>query len=284
MGVPLPMTMPEQFGRYQLHGLLGHGAAGEVYDAFDPSAGCRVAIKILPPALLEGPEGVERRTRFLAGAEAMRRLIHPGIVAVREHGCQEDGTPYIVMERVRGRTLREVMRLHMRFTLTSVVRVNLRLLDPLAYLHAQGLVHLDLKPANLLLLPGWRVKIADFGLARYREPGRIPAGATVAGTLGYMAPEQLMGSEPDPRTDLFAVGVILYELLTGVKPFRGHTRGELIQRVLHHDPSPPSRHAPGLPPAWDELVQRALAKRPGKRFQSAPDLAAALSDLRGVLP
>lgn len=267
------MFPPERIGPFELHGLLGHGSAGQVYAAVDTRRGERVALKLLPPSLLEGPLGGERRARFLEEGRLAAALNHPGLVRILDYGSA-DGLPYLVMEYVHGRSLREVMNLRIPMPLAVLGDMALNILNPLAHLHGAGMVHRDLKPGNLLVFPPWRVKIADFGLARFRDTVSTHGRFRVSGTPGYMAPEQLMGLEADPRTDLFAVGVILYELLTGVRPFQGEREG--VEGVLYQDAPPPSRHAPGLPPAWDALLARALARRPGDRFPSAQAFAVAL--------
>lgn len=265
---------PEKIGKYTISRPLGKGAMGMVYEGFDPVIERKVAIKTILGEYLEAAEMQEAITRFKREAQAGGRLQHPAIVGVYEYGG--DGhMAFIVMEYVEGEELRRLLGGGKRFELIDVFEIMKQLLGALDYSHKQGVVHRDIKPANLMIMPGPKVKVMDFGIARLESSSLTQTG-TVVGTPTHMAPEQLMGITADGRADIWSSGVILYELLTGVSPFLAETPATVMHRVLQKNPDPPSTLNQSLPPGFDGVVARALAKKPEERFQTARDFQAAL--------
>ncbi|HWP11910.1 MAG TPA: serine/threonine-protein kinase [Ramlibacter sp.] len=285
-----------KLGKYQIRRTLGKGAMGIVYEGFDPVIERTVAIKTILPSQLNGAEFANLMARFKREAQAAGRLNHPGIVAIYEYGediaqdiTEEEATmlaapsaapgaqrvAYIAMEFVKGRELRDFFEKGERFALNEVVRVMSEMLDALDHAHAHGVVHRDMKPANLIVLDNGRLKVADFGIARIEASELTQTGA-VLGTPSYMSPEQFMGHPVDGRSDLFSCGVILYQLLTGEKPFTGESTTTIMYKVLREEPVPPSELNLSLAPALDAVVKKALAKQPAQRFQTGREFAQAL--------
>lgn len=268
--------IPKQLGKYEIRGELGRGAMGVVYDGWDPGIGRRVALKTVRRDQLEGNEAEELLSRFKREAQAAGRLSHPGIVAVYEYG-EDAGTAFIAMEFVEGRELKDFFDKNERFPIAEIVRVMTQLLEAIGHAHANGIVHRDIKPANVFLLKDGRVKVGDFGIARLESSNLTQAGS-VLGTPAYMSPEQFMGQTVDARSDLFSAGVILYQFLTGEKPFTGQLT-TIMHKVLKEDPIAPSELNVQVPAAFDALVKKALAKRPDERFQNAGAFICALQSV-----
>jgi serine/threonine-protein kinase len=246
---------------------------GVVYEAFDPLIQRIVALKTIRPDQLAGGNAEEILARFRREAQAAGRLSHPNIVAI--HDCGEDaGVWYIAMELVHGRELKEYFEKNERFATADAVRILSQILAALGYSHRLGVVHRDIKPSNIFLLPDGTVKVADFGIAHI-ESSELTQVGTVLGTPAYMSPEQILGLPVDGRSDLFSVGVILYQFLTGERPFTGNAT-ITMRKVLEEDPLPPSRFNVQIPGAMDAVVRKALAKKPEERFQSAEEFATAL--------
>jgi TPR repeat protein/tRNA A-37 threonylcarbamoyl transferase component Bud32 len=266
---------PKRFGPYLVRRELGRGAMGVVYEAFDALLGRPVAVKALRIEPKDPAEAEALRLRFRREAQAARRLSHPNIVGVYAYG-EAGGAlrPYIAMELVSGRDLRRALEAGRRFTLREARRIMRQLLGALEHAHTHGVVHRDIKPANLMLRDDGRLKVMDFGVAKL-DTGESAQWGSPIGTLSHMSPEQLAGQPVDRRSDLFSCGVLLYQLLTGEAPFGG-SMASVIQKVLYQDPVPPSMVAPGVPAVLDPVVQRALAKRPAERHDSARALAVAL--------
>jgi predicted Ser/Thr protein kinase len=264
---------PERLGKYLIRRQIGKGSMGVVYEAFDPVIERRVAVKMIRPDDFGTVQGADLVVRLKREAQAAGRLNHPGIVAIHDFG-EGDGTAYIAMEYVEGRELRDLLDSGQRFTPRESVRIVGATLSALQHAHERGVTHRDIKPANVILLPDGAVKIADFGVARIEHSELTQAG-TIIGTPMYMSPEQILGLPVDGRSDLFSCGVLLYELLTGTKPFTGSV-ATVIRQVLEVDPPAPSRADTALGPRWDALMRQALAKKPEHRFRSAREMAAAL--------
>jgi len=265
--------MAEYLGKYELRAVLGKGAMGTVYDGFDPLIARQVAIKTVRLPAPDDHEALEELARFRREAQAAGRLSHPNIVGVFDYGETPD-LAYIVMEFVDGATLKHLTDKHERFELPEIVRLMTELMAGLQYSHDRGVVHRDIKPANIMLTKKGEVKIADFGIARIESSSMTQAG-TMLGTPSYMSPEQFMGATVDARTDIYSSGVLLYQLLTGEKPFEGGLTA-IMHKVLNTDPPPPSALAVTVSPAFDAVVKKAMAKRPEDRFASASEFAGAV--------
>ena len=248
---------------------------GVVYEGHDPMIERAVALKVLRLDEGNAELAAKLRMRFRREAQAAGRLSHPGIVAIHEYG--EDGaagTAFIAMELVRGRDLKSAFDAGNRFTLEQTARLMAELLAALQHAHERGVVHRDIKPGNIILIEGGGVKVADFGIARL-DTSELTQLGSVLGTVSHMAPEQLTGEPVDGRSDLYSCGVILYQLLTGERPFGGPP-ASLMHKVLHEQPVPPSQRAPALPVALDAVVLKAMAKEPAQRHADARTFAAAL--------
>ena len=267
------MLPPELNQKYELRGTLGAGAMGTVYDAVDRIIERRVAIKVVNRPSENDPEGVEAHARFRREAQAAGRLSHPNIVAVYEYG--ENATQaWIVMELVEGGSLKGRLDRHERFTIPEIVRIMGEVCAALHYSHQRGVVHRDIKPGNIMLTPEGQVKITDFGIARLENSSMTQVG-TLIGTPSYMAPEQFRGEPVDLRADIWAAGVMLYQLLTGEKPFEGGFSA-VMHKALHTEPPPPSSLSVTTPRAFDAVIAKALAKRPEDRYPSAAAFAEAI--------
>ncbi len=265
-------------GRYELRDQIGRGAFGIVHEVYDRRLGRLAALKTMPIGALDNAEAAADLHRFHQEAQAVARLSHPGIVTVHDFG-ETGGNAWIVMELVIGETLRAVLDRGERPPIRECARVVTDLLDALHYAHGRGIVHRDVKPANILLAVGAEdglgaVRLADFGIALMGESGATSPGEMV-GTPSTMSPEQLRGDPVDGRADLWAVGIILYELLTGQRPFSGGVPA-IFAAILAQQPTPPSELVPGLPAGFDAVIERALAKAPEDRFQSASAMAEAV--------
>src|SRR6478672_3268118 len=249
---------------------------GEVYRGEDTRLGRPVALKFLPASLKSDPES---RARLLNEARAASMLRSPNIAVTYDIG-EESGTDFIVMEYVDGELLSaRVARGPM--PLREVIEIGIQVADALDEAHSRGIIHRDIKSANLMRTERGLVKVLDFGLAKFISNGAVAGDVTqaqmtmagmVVGTVSYMAPEQALGRPIDHRVDLFSLGVVLFELLTGQMPFGGSTPTEIIDRILHEVPPAPSRYATGVPPGLDVIVARALEKDPVFRYQQAGDL------------
>jgi serine/threonine-protein kinase len=267
-------TTPQRLldGRYELGALIGQGTFGRVFRGYDRRLARPVAVKVIKPWWTEEPEWAER---FEREAQLMARLGDPGIVQIHDIGHSEDGL-YYVAELIDGESLADRLS---RGALPppEALEMAVRLCRALAPAHAQRVVHRDIKPGNVLITLDGRVKVADFGVARLAEGTSDGPGGTVLGTPRYMAPEQARGRKPTPATDVYGVGVVLYEMLAGHPPF---TEGSAVELALRHvgDPAPP---LPGhVPPALAGVVDRALAKDPEDRFADAAEMAVALEAAR----
>jgi eukaryotic-like serine/threonine-protein kinase len=264
-------------GRYQLQRKLGSGAWATVYEALDTGAiGRRVAIKVfrlMPPD--DGASAAEEHARFRQGARAAGRLSHPNVVSVFDYG-EDSEVAWIVMEMVEGETLKALLDRQERLPAPVIVRLMGQVLDALAYTHSRGVVHRDIKPANIMLTEDRVVKIADFGVARIENSSMTHVG-TVLGSPAYMAPEQFRGDATDHRADIWAAGVILYQMLTGERPFEGGVTS-VMQKALYVEPVLPSLTKAAVPAQFDAVVAKAMAKRLEDRFSSAEDFAKAIRE------
>ena len=265
--------MEQRLGKYEIRGILGKGAMGTVYDARDPVIDRRVAIKTITLPDPSDTEAQDELERFKREAQAAGRLTHRNIVGVFDYG-ETDTLAYIVMEFVDGNSLKGVMEKQERFPVAETVRVMEALLEGLQFSHERGVVHRDIKPANVMITLDGQVKIADFGIARIESSSMTQAG-TIMGTPAYMSPEQFMGQTVDARTDIYSAGVVLYQMLTGERPFEGSMTA-IMHKALNTTPPRPSELSVTAPAALDEVVAKAMAKRPEQRFASANEFAQAL--------
>jgi serine/threonine protein kinase len=258
-------------GRYSVLEEIGRGGMGTVYLARDEELGREVAIKI-PNALAS----TELERRLAREARVLAALEHPGIVPIHDFGRLADGRLFYVMKRVNGRTLRE----HLPDVLDEGERLRLfeRILEPVAFAHAHGVIHRDLKPSNVMLLQDGTVKVMDFGIARARRFDGLTATGAFLGTPDYLAPEAIEGRGAEPRSDLYALGVIFFELLTGRRPFTADTPYALLKKHCSEEPPRPSQIQAGLPPELEAIVLGLLAKDPSRRPADAEGLVVALRD------
>lgn len=282
------------FGQYNLISVLGIGGMGEVYLGRDERLGRQLALKILPPRFIEDASRIER---FAREARAVSALNHPNIVTVYDIG-QLNGTHFIAMEHVDGQTLREkTLATHDgRLTAREVVEIALQTSAALAAAHEAGIIHRDIKPENLMLRHDDYIKVLDFGLAKLTEPQRSlaetlaenddPAATnpgTVLGTLRYMSPEQAQGRDVDGRSDIFSLGVVLYELLAGSPPFKGHKPAAILDAVAHHTPIPLTQLRPELNPKFEHIINRMMEKDRELRYRSANELREDIKQLKREL-
>ncbi len=269
--------LPEQIGRYRVLGELGRGAMGVVYRAEDPMLNRTVAIKTI---LMSSDPGVraEYEARFRQEAKAAGGLNHPNLITIYDIGREGD-MAYMAMELLEGVELRDMMKrggLELAFVLEILAQVA----DGLAFAHERGVVHRDVKPGNIMIVGARRAKVMDFGVARMRASDIETQVGAVLGSPKYMSPEQVTGAAVDGRSDVFSLGVILYELTAGAPPFSAPDVQQYMLQIAGATPAPPSALNPALPPMLDLIVSRALEKDPARRYQSAADLAA---DLRACL-
>ena len=258
------------FGRYVLNELVGEGSMGRVYRAFDPLAQRPVAIKTVRPEYRSGPDAEEYLARFRREAQAAAGLSHPNIVTVFDVG--ED---YFVMELLEGTTLDEVLRSQGRLSPAAALAILGPIGEAMDLAHSKDIVHRDIKPANIFLLRDGRPKIMDFGVAHLRAAAMTASG-TLWGSPSYMAPEQVTNSRASSATDLFSLGIVAYQMLTGRKPFEGENISEVLYRVVHTVEAPLTASAPELPAHYDAVFRCALSKDPAARFRTAAALVAAL--------
>jgi hypothetical protein len=277
--------IPKTLGRYQLERELGRGMMGIVYMARDPELGRRVALKTIQVGFdIPESERAAFEKRFKQEAQAAAALSHPGIVVVHDVGQDpETKTPYIALEFMEGRTLAELTAGAEPMPWPKAARLVAQLAEALAHAHAKGIVHRDIKPANIMVLDSGQSKVMDFGIAKLPASTLTTTGEFF-GTPAYMSPEQARGDAVDPRTDLFSLGCVLYQLLTGRKPFDGPSLPVILMRVMQESPPPPSSLQPGLPAAFDQIVARALAKDRGQRYADGRALAEDLEDAAAGKP
>jgi eukaryotic-like serine/threonine-protein kinase len=261
-------------GRYEVDSLLGRGGMGSVYSAFDRTLGRDVAIKVLAAELVEDELFIER---FDREARAAASLSHRNVVAVFDSGV-DGGVRFIVMERVSGRTLSALLR-EGPLPVARAVEIALSVAHALGAAHAHGIVHRDVKPGNVMVGDGGEVKVLDFGIARALDATSLTRATTVIGTAGYLSPEQANGGPVDARSDLYGLGCVIYEMLTGRPPFVADSAAALVNQHATRPPGRPSRRRPEGSAALDEVVLRCLAKDPGERYDPAQALCAALMEV-----
>jgi eukaryotic-like serine/threonine-protein kinase len=262
-------------GRYRVQSRLGSGGMAEVWSAEDSQLGRRVALKLLASRFAADPDFRERFRREAAAAAAMQ---HPNIVSIYDRG-EWDGTSYIAMELVSGPTLKQLISQRGPAGPGAATDITIEILQALRYAHKRGIVHRDIKPQNVLIDEEGHAKVADFGIARAETSEMTDEGAML-GTVQYVSPEQAQGRPVSPRSDLYSVGVVLYELLTGQVPFEGEAPVSIALKQVSELPVPPAQLEPSIPPALETVVMRALEKDPDHRFQDADEFIAALENAR----
>jgi len=269
----------EQIGRYKIIEKIGFGGMATVYKAHDPQIARTLAIKVLRE---ERCVDDQYRSRFLREAKAVGTLSHPNIVTVYDVG-ELKNTPYIAMELLNGQTMAQLMKSEGKIELQKILDWGIQLSDALEYAHKQGIIHRDIKPSNIILLDDNKtIKITDFGIAHLEEADvtQHTQLGEVLGTPQYMSPEQVLGKSADARSDLFSVGVILYQLLTGQKPFQADTLATLLFQIATENPEPIAQLAPQLPNSLKQAIDKLLKKKPEKRFQTGAELKHALIRIR----
>lgn len=269
---------PKQLGKYEILELVGRGGMGVVYKAVDPEIGRLVGIKMMTSAVIGDPVLLKR---FYREAQSAGKLRHPNIVTIYDLGVQE-AMPYIVMEFLEGESLDVALRSGRPLLLEKKLSIVIQVCNALAYAHEQNIVHRDIKPGNVMLLKDDTIKLVDFGIARIGAEYVTRTGQLM-GSIQYMSPEQVHGAHVDLRTDIFSTGVLLYQMLTNALPFEGKDAGATLLKIVH-DPAPPlDRFLKDYPVELDSILQRALAKQPGERYQTATELAFDLSNVEEQL-
>jgi len=276
LATPLPVIAKDKLiaGKYRIIEEIGHGGMGVVYKAEDLKLKRCVALKFLPPHLMDEPDLKER---FLIEAQAAAALSHPNICVIHEVG-ESSEHPYMAMEYVEGETLRD--KIH-KGPLKSVeaLAIVIQVASGLAEAHRKGIIHRDIKSANIMVTAKGQAKVMDFGLAKLRGGSSMTKSQTTLGTVAYMSPEQARGQDLDPRTDIWSLGVVLYEMLAGKLPFRGDHDQAVIHQIVHAEPDPLKKARPDVPPGVEEIVGQALAKEPADRYRTMEELG---TDLEAV--
>jgi serine/threonine protein kinase len=266
-------------GRYEILAEIGRGGMGIVYRARDPNIDRLVAIKTISLFQQEPEDVREYRERFAFEARAAGRLSHPGIVTIFDVGEEpENRDPYIVMEYVSGESLRKLLAAeNKKIALKPALQLVQELAEALHYAHSQGVIHRDIKPSNVLVTADWHAKIADFGIAKLNL-AQLTIPGQLLGSPAYMSPEQLSGEGVDGRSDLFSLGVILYTIITGYRPFQGNSATTVCFKVVNRDPLPVTSFDADLPADLDAIIVRAMAKNPADRYQSGADMAQGIAE------
>ncbi|HNM16136.1 MAG TPA: serine/threonine-protein kinase, partial [bacterium] len=267
---------PKKLGRYEIVQVLGQGAMGIVYKGVDPMIGRTVALKTLKSGS-EIPEQqlTEFKRRFAQEAQSAGRLNHRNIVTVYDVG-EEEGLAYIAMEFIKGRPLDDLIAEKHPFTIEQIVDIMIQICEGLGYAHKNGVIHRDIKPANIVLTDDQIAKVTDFGIAKLTSTSATQTGMVV-GTPSYMSPEQITGRGVDNRSDIFSIGAVFYELLTYEKAFPGDNITTVMYRVVHENPAPLSISNAMVPPQFQAIIERAMAKNPADRYPDAETMA---SDIR----
>ena len=274
------MLAGTKIGRYEIIGELGRGGMGVVYQAKDPVIGRMVAVKTI--RLSEEGSGMSRPElfqRFQTEAQAAGLLAHPNIVVIYDAG-EDNGLYYITMELLEGKNLQSRLDAKQRFPLARVLRITEQVCSALQFAHDRKVVHRDIKPANIMMVGEDTIKISDFGTAKILQYGTSQQTSRVMGTLGYISPEQIKGTAVDGRTDIFSLGVMVYEMTTGRKPFVGEDGATVLYKILNEQPTPPQDLDSAIHPGIGNVILRAMAKNPGDRYQSCRAFFADLQDYR----
>ncbi|HQI81013.1 MAG TPA: serine/threonine-protein kinase [Deltaproteobacteria bacterium] len=261
------------YGRYEIVRELGKGSMGVVYQAHDPQIGRTIALKVLRPDRVSSEDFVQR---FLKEARAIGRMSHQNIVTVYDVG-QDQSTVYIAMEFLEGEALNAYAR-DRTLTMEQIIDIGIQVADSLDYAHTRGIVHRDIKPQNIMVAPTGVVKLTDFGIAHVEDPeaSHQTQAGEILGTPNYMSPEQVMGKKVDGRSDLYSLGVILYELATGSRPFKGENLAAIFHAITSETPARPEALNPQVPKGLSGVILRCLEKNPEERFRTGRELSEAL--------
>ncbi|MCK5245189.1 MAG: serine/threonine protein kinase, partial [Desulfobacterales bacterium] len=262
-----------KYGRYKIVRELGKGSMGVVYEAHDPNIDRSIALKVLRPDRVTSKAFVER---FLKEAKAVGRFSHPNIVTVYDVG-QDHGTIYIAMEFLEGKPLDSAIR-EKSFTIDEIMNIGAQVAETLDCAHEKGIIHRDIKPSNILLMSNGQIKITDFGIAHIEDPSaaQLTQAGEILGTPAYMSPEQVVGRPVDGRSDLYSLGVILYELSTGKRPFRGSNLAAVFNAVTRDSPPEPAKIKSGIPLDLSRVIMKSMGKAPDDRFQTGTAMVEAL--------
>ena len=261
------------YGRYKIVKELGKGSMGVVYQAHDPQIDRLVVLKVLRQDRLTSEDFIHR---FLKEAKAIGRLSHPNIVTVYDIGRDHE-TIYIAMEFLEGDSLSKVIK-EKRLEMREIVNLGVQVAETLDYAHHRGIIHRDVKPSNILVKPSGQIILTDFGIAHIEDPSASfkTQDGEILGTPAYMSPEQVKGQPVDGRSDLFSLGIILYELTTGMRPFGGENLTAIFNSITQNNPTDPAKINPGIPKSLSQIIMKCLEKMPDKRFETGKALAEAL--------
>ena len=266
-----------KLGRYQILGTLGKGAMGHVYKGVDPAINRPVALKTIRLDFVNDPEEMEElKERLFREAQAAGKLSHPNIVTIYDVGS-EGHLQYIAMEYLEGHTIEDLIKRKVKFNYKIISQIIMQICSALEYAHARGIVHRDIKPANIMVLTDYTIKVMDYGIARIDSNSMTKTGIAM-GTPNYISPEQLQGKTVDHRADLFSLGVVIYEMLLGKRPFKGENITSLIYSILNKEPEKPSNINPQIPLLFDQIIIKALKKNPQERYQKASEIKTDLSE------
>ncbi|MFQ5824730.1 MAG: protein kinase [bacterium] len=271
----------KRIGRYILEKEIGRGSMGHIYKAWDPKLDRTVVIKQVAFDFSTKSHEIDKlKERMFREARAAGSLNHPNIVIIYDVDEEEDFS-YIVMEYLQGEDLKFLLETQGKFEILRTIRIISQICNALNYAHQNGIVHCDIKPSNIILIDNDKVKVADFGIAKLPQFGTLTQTGNIIGTPFYMSPEQIAGKKVDGRSDIFSVGVLLYEMLTGIRPFDGDNIPKVVYKIVHKEPKPLSKELEGLPQFLDEIINRALAKDPNERYTTAADLLLDFKKLQG---
>jgi len=274
---------PKKLGRYEILEEIGRGAMGIVYLAFDPQIKRKIAVKVFKLEHLADPEEQKKfKVRFQREAQLAGNLSHPNIIAIHDVG-EEEGLSFIAMELVEGESLAKKMAELYPFSINEIADIFNQICSGMEYAHQQGIIHRDLKPSNILIRKDGLIKIADFGIARALG-ATITESRKTLGTPAYMSPEQITGRRIDKRSDIFSLGIILYQMLTGERPFAGEITSTVIYRIINEDPIPPRKINIQVPPAFNLIVMKALSKDPAERYQTCQELLKNIKNYQSLKP